>query len=126
MSRNKENIGRKPFKKTDVEYLVLKEGFISTLKQKDQIYKIRIARWGKFQPVIEKRLYRYDFDLMEYVPGRLMAFNLEDMQVINDNNEKIMALMKDLYKDFEADMVEIERIESNLSITPPCPGKIFP
>lgn len=101
MSRSKEKIGRKPYKKTDEEFLVIKEGLMSTSAQRDQPYKIRVARWGKFQPVLEKRLFRYEAELLDYVPGRLMSFNKEDILCIIENQDVIMQVINKIYEKYE-------------------------
>lgn len=109
MSRSKEKIGRKPYKKTDEEFLVIKEGMMSTTVQKNQPYKIRVARWGKFQPVLEKRLFIYDSELLDYIPGRLMSFNKEDFLCIIENQDKIMNVINKIYEQYESEKLEEEQ-----------------
>jgi len=108
MSRSKEKIGRKPYRKTDEEFLVIKEGLISTVAQKSQPYKIRIARWGKYQPVLEKRLFRYDAEQLDYIPGRLMSFNKEDVLSIIENQDRIMNVINELYAKYEEEKSQEE------------------
>lgn len=113
MSRSKEKMGKKPYKKTDEEILVLKEGLISTTYQKNQPYKIRLVRWGKYQPVLEKRLFRYDAELLDYIPGRLMSFNIEDTLLIIENQDKIINIMNEVYKVYESEKIEEEQKKNN-------------
>ena len=105
MSRSALKAGRKPWRKTDEDLLVLKQGDITTTFGEKQIYRIRIARWGKFQAVLQKRLFRFEKQLMDYIPGRSMGFNLQDMQVILENKQIILQILKNTKGSIDQDQV---------------------
>lgn len=105
MSRSALKAGKKPWKKTDQDLLVIKQGQITTTFGQRQIYKIRIARWGKFQAVLQKRLFRFDKELMDYIPGRSMGFNLQDLEIILQNQTEILNVLKETKQNINQDQV---------------------
>lgn len=94
MSRSALKKDKKPWKKTDQDLLIIKQGDITTTFGDKQIYKVRVARWGKFQAVLQKRLFRYDKQLMDYIPGRSMGFNLQDLESVLQNKDEIIKILK--------------------------------
>ena len=98
MSRSALNANKKPWKKTDQQLYVIKQGEITTTFGDRQIYKVRVARWGKFQGVIQKRLFRYDKQLLDYIPGRPMGFNLQDFEAIIQKQDQIKKILQQTKK----------------------------
>lgn len=84
---------KKPWVKTDEDLLIIKQGEIKTSFGQNQIYRLRVVRWGKFQAVIEKRLFRYDKQLFDYVPGRTLGINLEDFQNLLQKKDQIIEIL---------------------------------
>ena len=105
MSRSALHADKKPWKKTDQDLLIISQGQITTTFGEKQIYKIRVARWGKFQAVLEKRLFRYNKQLMDYIPGRSMGFNLQDMQIILQNKDKILEILKQTKENLDQEQI---------------------
>ena len=85
---------KKEWKKVDKELLLLKQGEITTQNKRKQIYRLRLVQWGEYQAVLQKRLYLFSKEDMDYRPGRLMALNLEDMRIVFQNQHKIEEIMK--------------------------------
>ena len=89
---------KKQFIRVDKQLLLIKQGDITTAANKKQIYRIRIVQWAKYQAVLEKRLFVFSEQLMDYIPGRTMGFNLNDMQAVFQNREKIMKILEDSFE----------------------------
>lgn len=85
--------------KVDEQLLLLKQGNIKTKIKSNskQTYRLRVVRWGNYQAVVQKRLYRFSQPLMDFMPGRLMSLNMEDMKIIFENKDKIMEIMQKVY-----------------------------
>lgn len=101
--RSKKTDNQCAWVNVDQELLLLKQGSIKTklYKNSNQIYKLRVAKWGNYQAVIEKRLYCFSQAIMDYKPGRLMGLNLEDMQIIFENKDKILQIMQKTFDDLQ-------------------------
>lgn len=84
---------KKPWVKVDQQLYVIRQSDVYTAAKVRQIYKIRIVKWGQFQAVLQKRLFVFNEQLMDYVPGRLMGFNMNDMQAIYRDKDKIMEIL---------------------------------
>ena len=95
MPRKRE---KKQFIRVDKQLLLIKQGDITTAANKKQIYRIRIVQWAKYQAVLEKRLFVFSEQLMDYIPGRTMGLNLNDMQAVFQNREKIMKILEDSFE----------------------------
>ena len=89
---------KKQFIRVDKQLLLIKQGDITTAANKKQIYRIRIVQWAKYQAVLEKRLFVFSEQLMDYIPGRTMGLNLNDMQAVFQNREKIMKILEDSFE----------------------------
>lgn len=94
MRKKQEN---KQFVRVDKQLFLIKQGDICTAAKKKQIYRIRIVQWANYQAVLQKRLFVFSDQLMDYIPGRLMGFNLNDLQAIMENKDKIMKIMNDAF-----------------------------
>lgn len=92
---------KKQFIRVDKQLLLIKQGDITTAANKKQIYRIRIVQWAKYQAVLEKRLFVFSEQLMDYIPGRTMGLNLNDMQAVFQNREKIMKILEDSFEHLE-------------------------
>ena len=101
---------KKQWFKVDKQLFVLKQGDITTAAKSRQIYKIRVVQWGEYQAVLQKRLFVFSQDQMDYIPGRLMGFNMNDMNVIYQNQDKINKIMKDIFDNLKVEKTYKDRI----------------
>lgn len=107
MKKKQQN---KQFVRVDKQLLLIKQGDIYTAAKKKQIYKIRIVQWGKYQAVLQKRLFVFSENLMDYVPGRLMALNLNDMEAIIYNQDKIMKILGKAFDQLQVEKTYKQKI----------------
>ena len=108
MKKKTEN--NKQWVKVDKQLYLIKQGDICTAARKRQIYRIRIVQWGKYQAVLQKRLFVFSKQLMDYIPGRLMGFNLDDMQAVFEQREKINKILQESFEQLKDEKSYKQRI----------------
>lgn len=100
----------KQFVRVDKQLFLIKQGDIYTAAKKKQIYRIRIVQWSNYQAVLEKRLFVFSEQIMDYVPGRLMGLNLNDLQAIMQQKDKIMQIMEKAFQQLEDEKTYKQKI----------------
>lgn len=100
----------KQFVRVDKQLFLIKQGDIYTAAKKKQIYRIRIVQWANYQAVLEKRLFVFSEQIMDYVPGRLMGLNLNDLQAIMQQKDKIMQIMEKAFQQLEDEKTYKQKI----------------
>ena len=78
------------------ELLVLYDNELGGLKKNRGLnrLRLRVARWGDAQPVLEKRRFFYDEDDDVWIPMRNKGFNRGDLKLIIQKQQEIMDVME--------------------------------
>ena len=113
MTTSSVKAGQKPWIKTDQDLLIIKQGEITTGFGQKQTYKLRVVRWGRFQGVIEKRLFRYNKMVLDYVPGRALGLNAQDFQALIERKDEILELLYKTKPDALAYLNQVQQRAKN-------------
>lgn len=85
------------------DFLVLYERKLNMSSRRSNVYKLRVTSWNGAPPVLEKRLFVYKAANDAWFPYRQMALNADDLKIVMENIDKVMAALQSKPKEKKDD-----------------------